>query len=251
MKKTLFPIAMALLAILAWLAWPASPKSHAQVGQSLGQAQPQAASSPPGGGQPAGELTERPGRFYEGDDKIELAILFWYGCPACRASDQATEDFAMAQAGDVRAERLPMFFPGDPGDHYVDESQAHGRLFLALEALGAEPSARQAAFGAAQQADSPGHRDYGLLDREAQKSFAESQGLDGDAFLEALGSQPVFDKEARIKDFIARAGLMGVPAAVVNGRYVVYYSHGPAFLGQVEELIESERNRLAPGAPKD
>lgn len=250
MPQALLPL-LALLATLALMAWPGGP-ARAQVGQSLGQAQPpQGVPALPGQEQAGYETIESPARFDVGDDSIELAILFWYGCPACRASDPATDAFALSLPGDVRVERLPMFFPESLGGLYAAESQAHGRLFLALEALGVEPGARQAAFDAAQTPGDPGGRGYGLLDQESQETFAAGLGLDGEGLLRALDSPPVLEREGRIKDFIGRAGLMGVPALVINGRYIIYYAHGPAFLGLAERLIESERARLAQGGASD
>ena len=62
--------------------------------------------------------------------KIEVVELFWYGCPHCYAFEPTINPWAEKLPKDVNFRRIPAMF-GGPWD-------AHGQLFLTLEAMGVE-----------------------------------------------------------------------------------------------------------------
>jgi hypothetical protein len=83
------------------------------------------------------------------------------------------------------------------------------------------------------------------LSREAQETFAATQGVPRAAFNAAYDSPAVKGREARITSFMENAGLDAVPAMVINGRYTITFFHGPGYYQLAEKLIASERERLA------
>ncbi|MDR3135492.1 MAG: hypothetical protein LBU69_05285 [Deltaproteobacteria bacterium] len=180
----------------------------------------------------------RPARYDESDDKIELAVFFWYGCGACRESEATTTLFTGSLPEDVRVVRLPALFETRM------PFQTHGRLFLVLDELGVETAARQAAFDTAQQIYNQNRRGYGLVTKESQETFAASQGVSRASFNATYDSLAVTGREARIKAFMDNSGLDAVPAMVINGRYVITYFDGP-FYQLAEKTINYERERLA------
>jgi thiol:disulfide interchange protein DsbA len=184
----------------------------------------------------------RPARYDDSDDKIELAVFFWYGCGACRESDPMTSMFVNSLPDDVRVVRLPALFDS------MAPFETHGRLFLVLDELGVEPGARQAAFDTAQQVNNPNRKGYGLLSRESQETFAASQGVPRAAFNAAYDSPAVRGRETRIRNFMSSSDLDAVPAMVINGRYTRTFFQGPGYYQLAEKLIASERERLAAAA---
>jgi thiol:disulfide interchange protein DsbA len=180
----------------------------------------------------------QPIRYDETDDKIELAYIFWYGCPHCFDSDPSTSMFLGSLPADVRVVRLPQIAGGR-------FSQTHGRLALTLEELGVEAKARQAAFNAVLQTNNPNRRGYGLLSRESQETFSVSQGVKRADFNAAYDSPAVKAKEERITSFLRAISLHVVPAMTINGRFVITYYSGPGYYQLAEKLINFERERLA------
>ncbi|MDR2366533.1 MAG: thiol:disulfide interchange protein DsbA/DsbL [Deltaproteobacteria bacterium] len=188
----------------------------------------------------------RPARFDDTDDKIELAVVFWYGCGACRESDSTTALFLNSLSDDIRPIRLPALFSGRA------PFQTHGRLYLVLDELGVEGQARKAAFDTAQQVNNPNRRGYGLTTKESQATFAVSQGVSRAAFDAAYDSTAVTGREARVKAFLDNSGIDAVPGMIINGRYVITFYQGN-YYQLAEKLINHERARLAQakaGAPE-
>ncbi|MDR2300662.1 MAG: thiol:disulfide interchange protein DsbA/DsbL [Deltaproteobacteria bacterium] len=181
----------------------------------------------------------KPARYDESDDKIELVTVFWYGCASCRSSDATTSLFASSLPEDVRATRLPGLF-----DNARMPFQTHARLFFVLDELNAESAARQAAFDTALNVHNPNARNYGLITKESQETFAASQGISRAAFNAAYDSPAVAGKEARAKTFLENSGIDAVPGMIINGRYVITNFDGP-YYQLAEKLINHERDRLA------
>ena len=75
--------------------------------------------------------------------KIEVVELFWYGCPHCYAFEPTINPWVEKLPKDVNFKRIPAMF-GGPWD-------AHGQLFLTLEAMGVEHKVHNAVFEAIQK----------------------------------------------------------------------------------------------------
>ncbi|MDR0354480.1 MAG: thiol:disulfide interchange protein DsbA/DsbL [Deltaproteobacteria bacterium] len=223
---------------LAFLFLNQAGPAAAQVGVSQNQASPQTSALP---GEDQAELKAilKPARFDESDDKIELVVFFWYGCGSCRATDDTTDMFIDSLPPDVRALKLPALFGNRT------EWQAHGKLFMVLEALGAEEKLRKLTFDTVQNVNNPSARGYSLLTREAQEAFVVSQGISKEDFNAAYDSAAVNDKMARVKAFLDNSELDAVPGMVVNGRYSFSFIPGPAYYQLAERLINQEKERLA------
>lgn len=75
--------------------------------------------------------------------KIEVVELFWYGCPHCYAFEPVINPWVAKLPSDVNFVRIPAMF-GGPWD-------AHGQMFLTLEAMGVESKVHTAVFEAIQK----------------------------------------------------------------------------------------------------
>src|SRR5471030_1100226 len=75
--------------------------------------------------------------------KIEVVELFWYGCPHCYAFEPVINPWVAKLPSDVNFVRIPAMF-GGPWD-------AHGQMFLTLEAMGVESKVHSAVFEAIQK----------------------------------------------------------------------------------------------------
>ena len=75
--------------------------------------------------------------------KIEVVELFWYGCPHCYAFEPVINPWVEKLPSDVNFVRIPAMF-GGPWD-------AHGQMFLTLEAMGVEHKVHAAVFEAIQK----------------------------------------------------------------------------------------------------
>lgn len=163
-------------------------------------------------------------------DKIEVAEFFWYGCPYCYRMDAYLEEWQREKPDEVNFIHVPAVWD-DP------VMETHARLFLALQAKGVLEDAHRDAFRAFHTEQRQ------LLTLADQERFAERHGVSGEDYRNAYRSFGVQSNLTRIKDLMRRYRILGVPAMVVNGKYVVRVtpdSSIPDLLEIVDELVQRE-----------
>ena len=162
--------------------------------------------------------------------KIEVVELFWYGCPHCYSFEPVINPWAEKLPADVNFVRIPAMF-GGPWD-------AHGQMFLTLEAMGVENKVHAAVFDAIQK---QGKR---LTDPEEMADFLATQDVDKDKFLATFNSFAIKGKVAQAKELAKKYEVTGVPTMIVNGKYRfdLGTSGGPEqTLSVADQLIAKER----------
>ena len=162
--------------------------------------------------------------------KIEVVELFWYGCPHCYAFEPTINPWVEKLPSDVNFKRIPAMF-GGPWD-------AHGQLFLTLEAMGVEHKVHNAVFDAIQK---QGKR---LTKPEEMADFVATQGVDKDKFLATFNSFAIKGQIEAAKKLAVAYGVQGVPTMIVNGKYRfdLGTAGGPeATLNVADQLIAKER----------
>lgn len=169
----------------------------------------------------------------EHSDKIEVVEIFWYGCPHCHDFEPYMDAWLETKPDDVAFVRMPGIFRQD--------WLAHARAFYAAEQLGVLDAAHGKLF---HEIHNRGRR----LSSEAElKRFFEQMGIDGNAFTEAFNSA---ETENRIREALVKARryqITGVPAVVINGKYLTSGPLAGSFERMIEvmdQLIEQERAHL-------
>ena len=162
--------------------------------------------------------------------KIEVVELFWYGCPHCYAFEPTINPWVEKLPKDVNFKRIPAMF-GGPWD-------AHGQLFLTLEAMGVEHKVHNAVFNAIQK---EGKR---LTKPDEMADFVATQGVDKDKFLATFNSFAIQGQIKQAKELAQKYGVQGVPTMIVNGKYRfdLGTTGGPEqTLNVADQLIAKER----------
>ncbi|MDD2049851.1 thiol:disulfide interchange protein DsbA [Pseudomonas putida] len=165
--------------------------------------------------------------------KIEVVELFWYGCPHCYSFEPVVNPWAEKLPADVNFKRIPAMF-GGPWD-------AHGQMFLTLEAMGVEHKVHAAVFDAIQVQRKK------LTDPEEMAEFLTTQGVDKDKFLATFNSFAIKGQVQKAKELAKKYEITGVPSMVVNGKYrfdlgSAQGSQGPqGVLNVADFLIAKER----------
>lgn len=162
--------------------------------------------------------------------KIEVVELFWYGCPHCYAFEPVINPWVEKLPEDVNFKRIPAMF-GGPWD-------AHGQLFLTLEAMGVEHKVHNAVFDAIQK---QGKR---LTKPDEMADFVATQGVDKDKFLATFNSFAIQGQIKQAKELAQKYGVQGVPTLIVDGKY--RFDIGTAggekeALNVADQLIAKER----------
>lgn len=164
-------------------------------------------------------------------EKVEVLELFWYGCPHCDSLDPALEAWKQNLPDDVVFNRVPVVF----GQSW----EMHARIFWVAKNLGLLADMHQPLFNAI-------HREGMRLQQvDEVVAFFERFGADPEVVRRELGGFAT-ESALRLTDSRVRAyGIRGVPALVVNGRYVTGVSQagGPDQLFELlNHLIEKSRS---------
>lgn len=163
-------------------------------------------------------LLESPVATQVDEDQIEVTEAFWFGCPHCYRLQTSVNEWYETLDDDVSIVKMPATMGGD--------WNTHATAFYAAQSLGIEEELHQDFFDAIHQdgrslteADDIADffSDYGVSEEEAQKA------------LTAFSVRSEVNKaNSRMRDM----RLMGVPALIVDGRYVV----SPQSAGSLENM---------------
>jgi thiol:disulfide interchange protein DsbA len=162
-------------------------------------------------------------------NEIEVREFFWYGCPHCFRLDPFITQWLKTKPADVNFVRTPAAM------NPVWEQNARG--FYALQLLGKQTEAiHHALFTAIHNPMQPKQ----IFDQASLAAFYSTQGVDANKFNGLYNSFAVSGKIAESKKLAMQYQLEGVPALVVDGKYVVSGENGEA-LKIVDFLIAKER----------
>lgn len=163
-----------------------------------------------------------------GSDKIEVAEVFWYGCPHCYSFEPQINKWAETVPANARFIRIPAV--------WNPLAKLHGRIYYTEEVLARNGKlADMKAFHAA--VFSEFHvKSNRLTNEDAIQKLFERFGVSKDDFLGTWNSFEVNQKIRVADDLVRRYNVTGVPAIVVNGKYRT--GAGPNEAGSVQTLLE-------------
>lgn len=166
--------------------------------------------------------------------KIEVIEFFWYGCPHCNDLHPHLKVWLKKLPKDVEFRYLPAVFR---------DSWAPGaRLYYALEAIGELPRLHEQVYEATHLDNLDFSNDQVLFDWVAKR------GVDRAKFADAYNSFAMQAKVAKSIQMSRDYQLKGVPALVVDGKYLTSgsFAGSPQAMFQVvDELIAKARQERA------
>lgn len=166
-------------------------------------------------------------------DKIEVAEVFWYGCPHCYNFDPILENWKKTLPPDVAFVRIPVI--------WNPTNQVHARIMYTAQALDKFEEAHAAMFHGIHQEFKKYTTDESIIEL-----FADL-GVEEEEFREAYSSFGVTSAVKRAENLTRRYGIRSVPTLVINGKYV---TEGPGIksfedmLGVTGGLVERARAKL-------
>jgi thiol:disulfide interchange protein DsbA len=153
-------------------------------------------------------------------DKVVVTEIFWYGCPHCFRFEPFVEHWAAGLPDGVVFEQVPSSL----NPRWTE----HARAFYAFKLMGAHELSHKALFDAIHL------KRQRLNDIDSLAAFAGSLGLDEKEFRESYSSFPVDTQIRKNEKKERRYGHRGVPAVIVNGKYLVSAS----LAGSNERMIQ-------------
>jgi thiol:disulfide interchange protein DsbA len=153
--------------------------------------------------------------------KVEVLEIFWYGCPHCYTLEPHLREWVK---NDMPANAEFVQIPAALNRGW----QVHARAFYTAEALGRLDEMHEGMFKALNVDRNPLSTEDQLIE------FFGNYGVSKQEFLEAFNSFAVQTKLRRADSLVRRYRITGVPAVVVNGKYVT----GADVAGGVPQLFE-------------
>ena len=160
------------------------------------------------------------------DGKKEVQEFFWYGCPHCYKIEPAVQAWKKTLPSDVRFVRYHA--------QWNAAMQAHQRIAVTLQALGKSDDLDDKVFSAIQD------QGRALTTDDKIGEFMVENGVDKATWDKTFKS---FDVNANIvtaDTLFKNYQLDGVPALIVNGKYVVKGDSAEA-LRVVNKLLEENK----------
>lgn len=161
--------------------------------------------------------------------KIEVREFFWYGCPHCFKLEPYMQAWLRQLPKDINFVRTPAamnpVWEQNARGYYVSEmmnirKKAHIPLFDTINKEGKQ-----------------------IFDQKSLAQFYTRYGADVNKFNSLFNSFAVTGKVNQAKNLAVQYQLTGVPAVVVNGKYVVQ-GEDQKVVDVVNHLIEKERKTL-------
>jgi len=162
-------------------------------------------------------------------DQIEVAEIFWYGCPHCYTFDPYLESWKQDLPANVSFVRIPAM--------WNPLLQIHARAFYTAEALGKGEEMHVPLF---REIHVNGN---GLNSAAAIQEFFERFGVSAEEFEAASASFAVSTKLRRAEELMTRYRIASVPTVIVNGKYSTDASAAGSYdvlVELIDELVASE-----------
>ncbi|NOQ12898.1 MAG: thioredoxin domain-containing protein [Methyloprofundus sp.] len=161
--------------------------------------------------------------------KVEVIEFFWYGCPHCYQFEPLLEKWHANLPANVTFIRQPAVFS--------KVWAKHAKAYFTAEVLDVVDKVHADLFHAIQV------KKQKLTSEEDLAEFFVAHGVDKAAFHDAYNSFIVDTKMRQAKTMGPRYGITGVPAIVVNGKYLVNGKTAGSHEGMIKvinELIAQE-----------
>lgn len=157
---------------------------------------------------------------------IEVREFFWYGCPHCYKLEPFVANWLATKPADINFVRSPAAM------NPVWEQNARG--YYTVDMMGLTAKVHKPLFDAIHQGNAR------IFDQNALANFYKNYGVDPAKFNGMFNSFAVSGKIAQSKQLAQQYQLDGVPALVVNGKYVVK-GENQKVIQVVNYLVNKER----------
>lgn len=178
----------------------------------------------------------KPAQTTEDGPKIEVIEFFWYGCPHCYELEPTLKKWLALKPDDVTFRRVPAIFR----QSWVPGAQT----FYTLETMGELDRLHTKVFDAIHIERQP------FNDMAAIGGWMSKNGVDAKKFEDTAKSFAVSGKVQRAQQMSAAYQLTGVPALVVDGKYIALGNSFDGMIAIVDQLIERAREERAAARKK-
>jgi protein dithiol oxidoreductase (disulfide-forming) len=149
--------------------------------------------------------------------KVEVLEVFWLGCPHCFALEPYIRNWLKTKAAYIEYVRVPVMW-NDP------VRQAHARFYYTLESVGGDDLVEKA-FGYIHDVETQTGNESVLATGSGgdalkqQQSWAQQNGINGDAFAQAYNSFYVDTELHQADEITTEYQVTSVPYIAIDGKF--------------------------------
>jgi len=155
-----------------------------------------------------------------GPQQVEVAEIFWYGCPHCYNFDPFLKNWEGGKADYINFVRIPAV--------WNPLLRLHAQAFYTAQVLGKGAEMHEPLFAEI-------HQNGNYLDTPEKLGYFFARfGVSTGAFNEAFNSREVNTLLQRAEELNQRYQIQSVPSIVINGKY----TSNASMTGSYERLIE-------------
>ncbi|OJA06056.1 thiol:disulfide interchange protein DsbA/DsbL [Halomonas sp. QHL1] len=180
------------------------------------------------------EVLEAAVETHADEGKIAVTEVFWFGCPHCYRLQTPVSEWYETLEDDVSVEHMPATMGGD--------WNTHATAFYAAESLGIEDELHADFFNAIHQ------ENQSLTEPDEIAAFFANYGVSEEEAKQALTDFSVRSEVNEANNRMREMKLMGVPALVIDGRFLVTPSSAGSLENMpkvAEALVEQVREERA------
>lgn len=181
------------------------------------------------------QLIQPPLRATPDNGTVEVAEVFWYGCPHCYHLEPDVNEWLAHKPANVQFVRVPA--PLNPS------WAVHTRAYYAAQAMGVLDKIHEPLFEAI-------HKDKRQLFSDAAlAAFFAEQGIDETEYLNTTRSFGVAKEARRALSLGQKWKVHGVPAIVVNGKYLTNVESAGGTPAKLFALVDYLVAKESPAKP--
>ncbi len=166
------------------------------------------------------------------DGRIQIREFFLYTCPHCYRLEPHLKKWLESKPENVDFDRIPAMFKRST-------LIMHANTYYALELMGAAPAVHEGIFDAL-------HAKKLKLNSQADvESYLEGQGIDIARYRKSMKSFGVKANAGRAEQLLRKFDIRGVPAIIVDGKYLVSGLEGGPMVQVTNFLIDKVQKEKA------
>jgi thiol:disulfide interchange protein DsbA len=164
--------------------------------------------------------------------RIQVQGFFMYACGHCNELEPHLEEWLKEKPEDVDFVKVPAVFDRPT-------IMLHAKVFYALSLIGADAEVHDKIFHAI-------HKDKKRLRTEANiDALLQSNGVNMEEYRKAMKSFTILTNVRKAAVLAENYGFRGVPAIVVDGKYMIPGQDKAVMIGAMNYLIEKVRKAKA------
>ncbi len=165
-------------------------------------------------------------------NRVQVIEFFMYGCGHCNSFEPYLQEWLKQKPEDVEFVKVPAMF-----DRPI--IIFHAKVFYTLNLIGADAEIHSKIFHAI-------HVEKKKLGSEAtMDAFLQANGVDMAKYHDAMKSFAILTNIRKAAVLAENFDVRGVPALVVDGKYLIPGQEGETMIGVLNQLIEKVRKTKA------